>query len=430
MEEQSILQDDQEIFRDDKLNREQSIIALTSLIQNTQDLKVLAINAFWGMGKTTFVKMWHSYLEKQNISSLYFSAWESDYSSEPLVAILGEIEDYIQRNQNLQDKTEDLFSKVIKTGGKFICKGAPGLVRGYLKQKCGEGYDEAVNIVYDEFSSLVKSYPEEKKELEKFKEDIKKLFSQITEGKFVIFIDELDRCRPLYAIELLERIKHLFGTSGVVFVLSIDKKQLGESIKSQYGNIDSAQYLKRFIDLEYKLESPKCEALYEHLYESLRDEREMSAYSSYGFYRKYNLFLIEILAKCLGLTLRELEQCFNQIRIMVSVNKPMYVPERYDDLAIQLAILLVFFKAKDYQDLNKDEKERIEENMMREVGVWCEWHGYVMRSTFLKSIEYVLGYFNSQIDQELENEPKDEVFCSIFESVCRAFEFSEEFQKL
>jgi predicted KAP-like P-loop ATPase len=38
------------------------------------------------------------------------------------------------------------------------------------------------------------------------------ILKEIDEGKpLIIFIDELDRCRPLYAIECLERIKHIFG---------------------------------------------------------------------------------------------------------------------------------------------------------------------------------------------------------------------------
>jgi predicted KAP-like P-loop ATPase len=75
----------------------------------------------------------------------------------------------------------------------------------------------------------------------------------------IIFIDELDRCRPLYAIECLERIKHIFGIKRLIFVLSIDKKNLAKSIQSQYGNIDTNNYLRRFIDLEFDLKNPSID---------------------------------------------------------------------------------------------------------------------------------------------------------------------------
>ena len=69
-----------------------------------------------------------------------------------------------------------------------------------------------------------------------------------------VFIDELDRCRPSFAIELLEGVKHLFGIQGVCFVVSTNMAQLSESIKAVYGSgFDGYGYLKRFFDVEYSL---------------------------------------------------------------------------------------------------------------------------------------------------------------------------------
>ena len=73
----------------------------------------------------------------------------------------------------------------------------------------------------------------------------------------VFFIDELDRCRPSFAIELLERVKHLFDVKNIVFVLSIDKKQLEAITAAVYGErIDALEYLRRFIDLDFYLPLP------------------------------------------------------------------------------------------------------------------------------------------------------------------------------
>lgn len=70
----------------------------------------------------------------------------------------------------------------------------------------------------------------------------------------VIAIDELDRCRPLYAIELLEAAKHLFSVNNIVFVLATNRSELGHSIKAVYGEkFDSQEYLKRFIDVDFRL---------------------------------------------------------------------------------------------------------------------------------------------------------------------------------
>lgn len=94
-----------------------------------------------------------------------------------------------------------------------------------------------------------------------------------------IFVDELDRCRPSYAIEVLENIKHLFGVKGVFFVVATASEQLGHSIKSVYGNdFDSRGYLKRFFNQTYTLQEPDRLLYAEHLF------------TEYGLIKRENLF--------------------------------------------------------------------------------------------------------------------------------------------
>jgi hypothetical protein len=75
---------------------------------------------------------------------------------------------------------------------------------------------------------------------------------QDTEAKpLVIIIDELDRCRPTYALDMIEKVKHLFSVRNVVFLLIMNKKQLEESVKCVYGpKIDARAYLQKFINVE------------------------------------------------------------------------------------------------------------------------------------------------------------------------------------
>ena len=70
-------------------------------------------------------------------------------------------------------------------------------------------------------------------------------------------IDELDRCRPSYATELLEIAKHLFSVDRIVFVLAINRSELAHSVKALYGSkFDAKGYLGRFFDLDYLLPAP------------------------------------------------------------------------------------------------------------------------------------------------------------------------------
>ncbi|MCX2717396.1 P-loop NTPase fold protein [Helicobacter sp. MIT 21-1697] len=90
-------------FENDKLNRKDIAINLTHILRhseiNSQGL-ILALNAQWGNGKTTFIKMWKNMLDKDcKIPNLYFSAWEEDYTKEPLISLLGELNQYLKENK-------------------------------------------------------------------------------------------------------------------------------------------------------------------------------------------------------------------------------------------------------------------------------------------------------------------------------------------
>lgn len=225
------------IFLNDKLQRQSEIENLSSLVISTKVALTISINADWGAGKTTFVKLWKEYLqEKHNVRSIYFSAWEDDFSKEPLISILGEINKYIEDNFKEKDEITEKFELVKKFGTKVIKRGLPAFIKGATSGvlDIDKGFESAIGSMTEQVAKeLIENYSKDKELTHKFKETIGSLLSLIDNNKpFVIFIDELDRCRPLYAIELLERIKHIFGIDGLIFVLSIDKKQLSESIKS------------------------------------------------------------------------------------------------------------------------------------------------------------------------------------------------------
>jgi hypothetical protein len=118
--------------------------------------------------------------------------------------------------------------------------------------------------------SLIGNQDRESELLEKFRAELTAAVAQLPvagkEPKLVVFIDELDRCRPNFAIELLERIKHLFDIPNIIFVLSIDKQQLEASTAAVYGAaINAAEYLRRFIDLEYGIPAANSKRYTENL---------------------------------------------------------------------------------------------------------------------------------------------------------------------
>jgi hypothetical protein len=356
--------DEADVFKNDKLDRKDSIIDLSSLIESTTSSFVLSINADWGFGKTTFVRLWQKYLKKEKkINSIYFSAWEDDFSKEPLISILGEIKKHIDDNFDTDSEEAKSFDKVKTFGGKVLKRGVPAFLKGVTGGLVDfdKGFEDAIGAIAESAAKeLIDNYSKDKEVTQAFKESIKELLSKIDDSKpFVIFIDELDRCRPLYAIELLERIKHIFGIDGMIFILSIDTKQLSESIKSQYGNIDATSYLRRFIDMEYKLNNPSidkfCAYLYRDVYQlhTILKEKQIKKDASPEY---DELAMLKYLAKSLNLNLREIEQIFIQLRIIFKTIEP-----RIFELHFRIIILLIVMKMKFAQHYELLKKNNIKE---------------------------------------------------------------------
>jgi predicted KAP-like P-loop ATPase len=330
---------DNNIFRNDLLNRKEIIKDLSRLISADTQPFVLSVNADWGAGKTTFIKLWKAYLAKEcAVKSVYFSAWESDFTSDPLIAILGELNTYIEENND--DKLKSDFEKVKKIGEKIIRNTLPAILKEMAVKLVG---NEAVaqvagNLAENSAATLIDNYQKEKTSLKEFKDAIAKILEKINKDKpFIIFIDELDRCRPLYAIECLERIKHIFGIKRLVFVLSIDKRNLAKSIQSQYGNIDADNYLRRFIDLEFNLKNPGidnfCNVLSRKFeLDNILENKKISTNEinkSYGY-----LFAIKTLAKGFNLSLRQIEQIFTKLQIVFKTTEPRIFAEHFSILAL------------------------------------------------------------------------------------------------
>ena len=354
------------IFKDDALDRKVLIEDLSEIISSTYEPLVFALNAPWGTGKTTFVKMWKSYLKtNKEINSLYFSAWEDDFSNEPLIAILGELNSYISENFSSSSDIEDKFDNAINVGGKILKRGLPAFIKGMTGGilDVDSGYEAAIGAMTEETTkALIQQYSKEKELTTKFKDTMNELLNTMDKEKpFIIFIDELDRCRPLYAIELLERIKHLFGIDNLIFILSIDKLQLSESIKSQYGNIDTNNYLRRFIDIEYKLQKGNiekyCEVLYKQFdLDGILKSKEIKL--EFGDFDHVNT--LKRLVKVFDTSLRELEQIFLKLNIIFKTIQP-----RLYETHFRVFVFLEMLKSYDtnlyYEAIKGNSKEKLRE---------------------------------------------------------------------
>ncbi|MBK7731175.1 MAG: hypothetical protein IPJ33_22430 [Gammaproteobacteria bacterium] len=202
----------------------------------------------------------------------------------------------------------------------------------------------ASNLAGEAVGDIVDAFNRESELIDKFRVELTAAVDQLpTAGKeatMVFFIDELDRCRPNFAIEMLERMKHLFDIPNIVFVLSVDKQQLESSTAAVYGaGINAAEYLRRFIDLEYGIPPANAKRYTEHLMTRFAlDPVFAERKSSEGAYDKENFVkTFTLLADAMKLSLRARERCIVRLRVVMDQTQS---DQHLDPILVALLIVL------------------------------------------------------------------------------------------
>ena len=254
---------DYDPFDNDLLNWTETVEVLTRLVRAIEGPSVLAVDAAWGNGKSTFIRIWAQYLRNKGFSTVEFNAWETDYSSDPFVALSSELTDGLTRN-GIDKSLAEKLDGIKEAGTEVLRRSAPALIRlataglldvsPFIEQGIGE-------LLGTYAETRLAEYGETKEAVREFRcvlQDLAKSISSQSGGQpLVIFIDELDRCRPSYAIELLEIAKHFFAVDHVVFVLAVNRAELAHSIRALYGSeFDATGYMRRFIDVDLQLPAP------------------------------------------------------------------------------------------------------------------------------------------------------------------------------
>jgi hypothetical protein len=335
-------------YTEDLLERNKEIEILSPIIENVNSSLVLAVNAPWGTGKTTFVELWRDYLENKGLKVIFFNAWETDFAEDPLIALISTLDKWVQslddgyfKHKVWSDFKQKLVPKILK---RSAIAGAKLATAGILDIE--KDYEKILSDLSGEITGdLIDKFNEKSQAITQFKDVIKKVLDKLPEYQqnLIIFIDELDRCRPTYAIELLERIKHLFDIERLVFILSTDTEQLAHSICAVYGNdFDAKKYLDRFIDLDYSLKEPNLKKYIESQFESLSITKFYENQRDGTYYQEFVVMLIFFLAKRLRLKLRDINLLITRLVLVWSI------PDR-KSISETILIILIILREYNYK---------------------------------------------------------------------------------
>ena len=219
-------------FSSDHLNREGIADYLTHFITTSSPTTnekslVIAIDSPWGTGKTSFINMWSNKLRNEEntpFNIIQYNAWENDDAPNALIPISCSFCQLLGGDPNISNDRKTKIIRAVEIVG-------PQLISGMLYRLVGINTSELASAVSEAIRTSRSGTYDEKTET------FRKLVKQFTDDgkKLLIYIDELDRCRPTFAIETLEAVKHFFDLENVIFVFSLDLKQLQHSIATIYG---------------------------------------------------------------------------------------------------------------------------------------------------------------------------------------------------
>ena len=332
-------------WADDVLEREQIGTALTNLVSSETNPLVIGLNGAWGTGKTFVLKRWQQALEENKYQSIYFNAWEDDFCDDPLVAIVGQLSESLKSTK---------FKKTTETIKKYLKVILIENARGVLGKTIGLTIpDEELKKLADQ---ALKSYSEQRTNKDKLKKELAKMASEVktqTGHPLIFIIDELDRCRPTFAIELLERVKHIFNTPNMVFVFGVNRNELCAAVKSVYGEIDADVYIRRFFDMEFTLPEPNAEEFCKNLivkYNLGAFFFEMSKFADRDIHKKdFNDIdaYFPLLCSHFNLSLRDIEHCMTS---MIFASRNIKKQHRMFPLIVGVLIILRLKNNSLYRD--------------------------------------------------------------------------------
>jgi energy-coupling factor transporter ATP-binding protein EcfA2 len=259
----------------DIFNRSAFGTGLANLVSAVEEPMVIALDGQWGSGKTTFIKMWAGLLRQRGHPVIYFDSFANDYIDDAFLAIAGEVVSLSQRSKSASTPAHIKFLKgaaragraILRSGAKIGVKAATlGALDAAdleeLKSITGDIADE-LGAKSDEYiKSLLSRHGNEQKSIEGFRKALSELAATLSAKlqspdksdsdnvPLIFIVDELDRCKPPFALDLLEKIKHIFSVPGVHFVLVTHLTQLENFVRLSYGNeIDARTYLQKFYNL-------------------------------------------------------------------------------------------------------------------------------------------------------------------------------------
>lgn len=355
----------------DEYKRVNTANGILKLLTNERlGINRLLINGEWGEGKSEFCHKLLNHLGTDDYHLVYVDAFASDSVDNPLLTLTAKVAKLLPEGKTRKrfiEKVKPALKIGAKTTGKalinWVAKQDAELIAEDFEKELQKGAEQLSDLLVD---TAIKEQIEAEKDIISLKNAMKLLTEGDTGKPIIICIDEFDRCRPPYAISMLETVKHVFDTDNVKFIFSANKEILEQSIKHHYGVEDASRDLDKFMD--FSIELPRSEfaapgrsfefrrVSVRHLRSELSERYNLANASSLftlTFSGKPS-FALEMLEQVPTFTLRDAEKLARNIAIFSDISN-MQWDDNYRSYLTILAIFAYTFYKSDFENLEKAE---------------------------------------------------------------------------
>ena len=239
-----------DIFRHDRLGLEPAITSHTNALL-ARSPQAIAIDGHWGTGKSTFLALWAAYLRREGVKVVQFNPWKS-FEADPFEALTKQILRQVDIPADEQGRSHKRLLAFLKDSAPTLARGGAKLIASLEPQL--EDLAEPIGVAAElaqgsaGLGSAEGSAPKIQSP-DAFAALLSSAAKSWSDRPIVVMVDELDRCSPEYAVEVLQLLEHVFHTDHVVFVVAVNQSELVHSIRSFYGDGFNAEgYLERFFD--------------------------------------------------------------------------------------------------------------------------------------------------------------------------------------
>ena len=246
----------------DEFSRKPIAEKIIKLLNSDIDVSPLIIDGKWGTGKTEFCFKLKNLIEADNPTEYkvgYVNAFQADHANEPLLTLIAEVAGfYGEKDDRRKNFIKDAIPYLRLISGIGLKAGlgfAFGRYAADIPDALTDGLDEikegSKSLIDQSLESMIKDQVEAEKNLSTLRDALSDIAST---NPIILLIDELDRCRPDFAVMMLETIKHVFDVKNVQIVLITNAEQLKATIKHSYGSdTDSHSYLYKFFKYQINL---------------------------------------------------------------------------------------------------------------------------------------------------------------------------------